>query len=170
MLQHTKEKNETILNSKPWNDSKLCSKWTEWATSKGKTRLFILISLFLILFLFILFSLKLEILYFMSLLKIIGTQLWTVEWIKGRIATFPSVQGELLQLQWRSFGSVSKWKSCFGKTRPCAAPPWPCWGPRMRRLTLSLLMRDSAVGHTPLRLSQMINCATFCDSLTSRDV
>lgn len=37
-------------------------------------------------------------------------------------------------------------------------------------LSLSLLMRDSAAGHTPLRACQMINYITLHDSLTSRDV
>lgn len=37
-------------------------------------------------------------------------------------------------------------------------------------MSLSLLMSDSAAGHTPLHSCQMINYITLHDSLTSRDV
>lgn len=56
------------------------------------------------------------------------------------------------------FGSVRRQRVL------CLSKPW------MQQLSLSLLMRDSAVGDTPLRMSQMINYITLHDSLTSRDV
>ena len=65
--------------------------------------------------------------------------------------------------------------SCISSSRHVlvSSLSWPRWivkRPWMQRLSLSLLMRDSAVGHTPLHMSQMINYIAFHDSLTPRDV
>ena len=91
------------------------------------------------------------------------------------LALFHSVQGECLQtavtLVWfPGANSSSSLKTHVPDTPRLFWPRWIVKRPWMPRLSLSLLMRDSAVGHTPLHMSQMMNYIAFHDSLTPRDV
>lgn len=95
-------------------------------------------------------------------------------WSCGKLVLFHSIQGEsraiMITLIWFPGANSS---SSLRRHVPVPCLPWPRWiveRPWMQRLSLSLLMRGSAVGHTPLRMSQMINYIAFHDSLTPRDV